>query len=151
MDTHKRFTNKIKIIPNGCWEWQASKNSKGYGQFFFEGNKSGRAHRYSYIFYKGKIPQGNTIDHLCRNRICVNPDHLEAVSNRENVLRGIGISAINSRKKECVRGHKFVGKNYRLVVSKTGKKSRHCRLCQKVFNKTFRAKSAVLSLLRERK
>ena len=79
------FIEKVKITPN-CWEWKASKNSKGYGTFSY-GGKTNCAHRFSYQIYKGSIRRGKAIDHLCANKLCVSPHHLEMVSYRENMLR----------------------------------------------------------------
>lgn len=73
---------------NGCWEWFANTCIKGYGKYKIYG-KSYKAHRYMYEQKKGKIPVGHQIDHLCRNRKCVNPDHLEAVLPRDNQRRGL--------------------------------------------------------------
>lgn len=75
----------------GCWDWTGYVTPKGYGRFLRDGEQL--AHR---VFYKrrhGSIPQGAVLDHLCRNRRCVNPDHLEPVSNRENIMRGEGFAA----------------------------------------------------------
>lgn len=103
----ERFESKFIPEPNsGCWLWTEALKGKGYGGFYLAG-KDARAHRVSYELYVGAIPCGLTIDHLCRNKSCVNPDHLEAVTNRENVLRGVGTSAENARKTHCPQGLPF--------------------------------------------
>lgn len=128
INTHDKFWTKIKIT-NFCWEWTGGKR-KGYGLFGLDG-KSKSAHRYSYELFKGDIEKGMTIDHLCRNRACVNPNHLESVTNKENVLRGFGLTAINARKTHCLRGHILSGEN--LYVHKNN--YRACKQCMKNRNK----------------
>ena len=111
----------------GCWIWQGSPCRKnGYGRFWVNG-KNVSAHRYSYELAKGKIPDGLSIDHLCRNTMCVNPDHLEAVTTKTNTLRGFSPSAINKSKTHCHLGHEFTEENTR--IAKSGK--RHCRHCER--------------------
>lgn len=112
---------------NNCWIWIGSTRSiNGYGQFLFNG-KLVQSHRISFEIFKGDIPNGLVIDHLCRNKICVNPEHLEAVSNKENILRGIGVCANNKRKTQCKNGHEFTEQNiYRYP---NGRKD--CRICLK--------------------
>lgn len=84
------------------------------------------AHRVSFEHYKHPIPQGLTLDHLCRVTRCVNPDHLEPVTQRENLLRGLTIQARNAKKKRCDHGHWLEGHN--LIHRKDGK-GRQCRAC----------------------
>lgn len=83
-----RFLAKMSVDEaSGCWVWTAARTSKGYGQFRI-GPRPVRAHRYAYTLLVGPIPDGLQLDHLCRNRLCVNPGHLEPVTNWENTLRG---------------------------------------------------------------
>lgn len=81
------FKNSYKITETGCWEWQKALTSDGYGRVQFN-KKQQQAHRVSYELFVSSIPDGFHVDHLCRNRSCINPKHLEAVSQLENTLRG---------------------------------------------------------------
>lgn len=88
-----RFFAKIERASSGCWQWVGSISGDGYAQIYVSKAQGGRggneyAHRLSFELHKGTIPHGMVIDHTCCNRSCVNPDHLEAVSNQENVKRG---------------------------------------------------------------
>jgi hypothetical protein len=132
METHKRFLTKVLINnKTKCWEWTASLNSKGYGQFYFNGKTSGRAHRYSYTHYKGQIPPDKVVDHLCNNKKCVNPKHLALASNKENVLKGTGVTALNAKKTHCLRGHALIGENLRFIKNHDGHTERRCVTCAK--------------------
>lgn len=118
---------------NGCWNWIGSKTPRGYGLLnlgveFAKGNPAGKmvmTHRLSYEMHKGPIPEGKVLDHLCRNIACCNPAHLEAVTQRENLMRGRGAPARNAAKTHCKRGHPFDESNTRL----TPKGGRQCRAC----------------------
>lgn len=88
----------------GCWIWPSAQSSNGYG-LVWDGAKMVRAHRFFYEHHIGPIPAGFQLDHLCRVRLCVNPKHLELVTPRQNVLRGIGICAENAKKTHCKYGH----------------------------------------------
>ena len=104
-----------------CWEWTGHiRKRDGYGIFAITQYKKKYAHRIVYELVKGQIPKNLVLDHLCRNKKCVNPAHLEPVSNRENILRG----NIHNKKIQCPKGHEYKGKN--LIITKWG---RQCRIC----------------------
>lgn len=109
-----------------CQVWLGCKNDKGYGVISIDGERY-LAHRVAYEAAKGPIPDGLVLDHLCRNPPCVNPDHLEAVTLKENTLRGIGPSAVNARKTHCIRGHRLADENLYFYPSRGG--DRQCRKC----------------------
>ena len=117
----ERFWEKVLPVPeSGCWLWIGGLNNKGYGSF--TANKvGGNAHRWAYMRYKGPIPTGLDLDHLCRTRSCVNPAHLEPVSRTVNHLRGCGTGT----KESCPNGHFFDNRN----TYKTKQGYRKCRAC----------------------
>jgi len=107
-----------------CWVWQGSKATGGYGSAGHRG-RTVLVHRLMWQLVRGPIPEGLTLDHLCRNTACCNPAHLEPVTNRENILRGSSFAAVNARKTHCKHGHALTPENtYR------GAKGRICRTCQ---------------------
>lgn len=120
---------------DGCWEWPAqSCFDSGYGRFTIQ-TRNVRAHRVSYVWEYGDIPDGLQLDHLCRNRRCVRPDHMEAVTSRTNTLRGVSPVAENAVKTHCTRGHEFTPEN---TYEHGGR--RHCRACRLAFDHKRRAK-----------
>ena len=139
----QRFWAKVDKIPGGCWVWAGAISSCGYGNFLHDG-KTWRAHRWSYAAIVGSVPDGLVLDHLCRNRACVNPDHLEPVVQRENVMRGIGpgLAKIqNVDQTYCKHGHPLFGGNL-YVQPRTG--YRYCRACQKRHAAKYRARRSAL-------
>lgn len=110
----------------GCWFWTGGHKSEGYAAFSFGHGRTSGAHRWSYEFFNGTIPAGLVIDHLCRNRGCVNPMHLEAVTDRVNTLRGANQVAANAAKTHCVHGHAFDAENTRRT-----RRGRVCRSCER--------------------
>lgn len=114
-----------------CWNWNGNLTLGGYGCFL-----GCLAYRIAYELCIGQIPRNKELDHLCRNRACVNPSHLESVSHQTNQLRGYGVSGINARKIYCIHGHEFTKENtyYRL----NGK--RNCKTCQGIIMRQKRSK-----------
>lgn len=133
-NTRERVLAKIRRDPSGCWVWTGYVGKNGYGQVMMN-YKRKLAHRAVYELLVGAIPDGLTLDHKCRNRSCVNPDHLEPVAIQENVSRGIGISANNSRKTKCKRGHSL--DTAFPVKCKSGNIGRACRECLKLHKRTY--------------
>jgi hypothetical protein len=133
--SHAKKKPYVLIHDDGCWYWLRSK-IKGYGTLSIQ-NKPHKAHRFIYESLKGHIPDGLTLDHRCRNRACVNPDHLEPVTNRINILRGISFSAENFRKDSCKRGHLLSKGN--LYLRPSG--GRSCMACQRMARKRLRKNS----------
>jgi hypothetical protein len=124
------FLSRICPEPNtGCWLWTGYLHPSGYGLYpTARGALPGLAHRISYEIHRGAIPNGLQLDHLCRTKACVNPAHLEPVTLKENVLRGIGISAINARKTRCQNGHLLQAENLDPYFLSRGE--RVCRECR---------------------
>lgn len=115
-----RFEQKYIIDPETeCWEWVAYRMKSGYGQFSDQGRVV-YAHRYSYEQHHGPIPDGMQVDHLCRNRACVNPAHLESVTQQENLRRGV-----LRTKRACPRGHEY-------DYAQPSNGSRRCSACDKI-------------------
>lgn len=132
-----RFWAKVdRRGPDECWPWQAYRTPDGYGRFSPDRLHPENAHRVAYKLTVGLIPAGLQLDHLCRNRACVNPAHLEPVTVRENVLRGIGPSADRARQTHCKNGHALSGDNLRITAAG----ARHCAECTRDLERRRRAR-----------
>ena len=136
--TPERFWTKVDFngpVPGRrpelgpCWLWDACRGRDDYGVFRLNG-KNVRAHRWAYEFCIGPIPEGLELDHLCRTHACVEPDHVEPVTSRENTFRSsIAPAAINARKTHCAKGHQYNEVNTRWYLG-----SRKCRTCNRLRN-----------------
>lgn len=136
-----RFAEYVALAPSGCLQWLGGVTETGYGVFFVAKTprkKFARAHRWSYEYHVGPIPTGLVLDHLCRNRACVNPDHLEPVTQQVNVLRGESPSATNAKTTHCPFGHPYGGQN--LYVTPDG--CRACRECKRQRDRRYRRDKA---------
>lgn len=124
------FRSKVSINSldeSGCWAWNGFKMPNGYGQACRNGRRY-YAHRFSYELFIGPIPRDLVIDHLCNTRECVNPTHLAAVTQAQNVLRSAtSLWAINARKTHCPKGHEYSAANTYLH-----KGGRHCKVCMDI-------------------
>jgi len=136
-----RFYERVEMIPEaGCWIWLGSYSGSGYGAFSLTigpYKSLTEAHRASYWMFKGPIPKGMHIDHLCKVKQCVNPYHLDCVTPRENIMRSCSPSAINVAKTHCIVGHPFSKENTYWHKNKRG-----CRICRKNQWEDFKSRSA---------
>jgi hypothetical protein len=114
----------------GCWIFSGTITPNGYGQVYHNGNTHALAHRVVFEAVVGPIPEGLVIDHICRVRHCVNPEHLEPVTQRENLLRGQGAAAKNAARTHCQRGHEFTPENT-FTYSTQPAYLRGCRTCRR--------------------
>ena len=119
-----RFWSKVNKTST-CWLWVGCQGGGRYGQFTIKKVRIA-AHRFAYIEKHGTVPKGLELDHLCRVRLCVKPDHLEAVTRQVNLLRGEGWTAIHARKTQCINGHPF-----NLANTILRGPHRRCRTCKR--------------------
>lgn len=140
-DQYARFDAKVSK-GDGCWEWTGALNNSGYGVFGLGKAHGGAlvyAHRYSYARFVAPLTPGLSIDHLCKNRACVRPDHLEEVTPWVNTQRSGNI--VWKPKRECKRGHLFSGDN--LYVDPSGRRA--CRECQRMHVRAYKKRRRAAS------
>lgn len=133
--------DRYTVSATGCWIWTGYRNPFGYGCLTY-GRYPRLAHRVMYERVRGPIPEGLTLDHFRLNpgprqapcsRLCVNPEHLEPVTLRENLLRGTSFSAVNARKMRCLAGHVYDDENTR--ITRSGR--RNCRKCDSARSRRY--------------
>jgi len=140
----QRFQEKVYVdFDSGCWLWTAAQDGHGYGQMNVDGRPE-KAYRVAYRLYVGEIPAGLSLDHLCRNRICVAPEHLEPVTLAENTRRQLdAVGHANDLKTHCRNGHPYSEENTLHVKTKVGTGvGRVCRICRAETTKRYRNKAA---------
>jgi hypothetical protein len=131
-DESRLWSKMDKEAPGGCWQWLGCLKNGGYGAFSLHYKTYG-AHRFVYEFLVGPIPDGLQLDHLCRNRGCVNPAHLEPVTQQDNMLRGAAPAAQLAKQTHCKRGHPWTEENTQLYTSpKRNLPYRRCRICRRI-------------------
>lgn len=124
--------------PQACWLWTGKMNADGYGTGTLDGHAVG-AHGVGYRLLVGPVPEGLELDHVCRNRACVNPAHLEPVTHKTNVLRGTSKIANHARQTHCKHGHAFDAKNTAFRLQPNGITLRRaCRECHRIRSKLRR-------------
>lgn len=128
-----------------CWLWKGYIRTDGYGRARHTSSNHGLAHKWLWEHTNGSVPEGLELDHLCRVRHCVNPEHLEPVTRQVNVLRGVSPPALNARKTHCPQGHALAGDN--LGIGTHG--GRFCRICSRVRAKAHKAKLHLQSRARK--
>lgn len=131
----ERIMSKVEKAESGCWIWTGAMTADGYGNFSYGSRLDGSrktttAHRAAYEALVGTVAKGMEVDHLCRVRNCVNPDHLEVVTKHENWRRGVSFTAQNAKKTQCSQGHPFDDENTRF----DSRGWRQCRTCQMAWN-----------------
>lgn len=144
LETAKRkFDLQCKTLANGCIEWTGAVDRRdGYGRFYDGSGNTRTAYGFAWSYYCGEVPKDMVLDHECRNRKCVNVDHLRPVSNTFNVMSGVGVTAINAWKTHCKRGHPLDGEN--LYVTPTG--GRDCRTCRQQSSQRYKERKRQAAL-----
>lgn len=133
-----RYERSFTVNPDtDCWVWNSTNNGQGYARFWY-GSKRIMAHKVAYLMMRGKPSEGLVLDHLCRVRNCVNPYHLEAVTNQENIARG-NVGSNHRDKTHCKNGHILSGDNLVYYKSKRCKSgfTRGCRTCKRVYKERY--------------
>lgn len=145
-----RLVRHISQAETGCWLWLGSIDRCGYGKINAEvnGRRESLAHRASYFCFRGEdVPVGLEIDHICKTRSCINPEHLRAVTHADNVRASDRLTNHRNRRKDaCLRGHPLDGENVRWQAHEDRPASRHCRACSKMHSLRRRAEKALLGI-----
>lgn len=137
----ERFKRYVRKLDNGCWQWTGHVAANGYGKFNARKGRVVYAHRWAYEHFCGEVPNRLDLDHLCRNRACCNPDHLEPVTRAENLKRGLGNQYIG--RTHCKRGHELAVTGTVTRTRKGGNSVQCCKVC--VRSRYARERAAALS------
>lgn len=133
-----RLFNRYEIDNNGCWYWIGARNNGGYGMVaktFAGVQKNQLAHRVMYTLFYGAIPDNKVVDHICNTPACVNPRHLQCISQDANMARSLtAATAVNRRKRYCKHGHEYTIENTYNRQREGRKPERDCRTCMKIRN-----------------
>lgn len=129
----RRLMRRITVNENGCWVWGGCVAKPGYGRMGTITGTTAYTHRIAFELVNGTIPTAMSLDHLCRNTLCANPSHLECVTHRENVLRGVSYCSERHSSTHCVNGHEFTIKN--TYITSAG--HRQCRKCNRLNGKRY--------------
>lgn len=133
-----RLFSGMSVSKDKCWVWSRAPGPSGYGSFRWRGNM--RPYKVTYELLIGPVPRGLELDHLCRNKLCCNPDHLEPVTHKENILRGQSPAAINAKKTHCPSGHKYSKENTIVLFNSKKTKIRRCRTCAQAYQRKWSKK-----------
>jgi hypothetical protein len=136
----KKFESKYVITAAGCWEWQGKLSKFGYGNFYIRG-KTFRAHRYSYSAFVEPVPSDLVVDHLCKNKCCVNPSHLESVTQYENIIRGNSVVVQYIGTDKCINGHVYTPDNTAMRKD-TKFNVRKCLTCRRDYSREYQRRHA---------
>lgn len=140
-----RIQSRTRIMPSGCVEWFGPRSIGGYGTINLD-NSPRYVHRLTYQMWRGMVPSGMQLDHLCRNRACCNPEHLEPVTASENIRRGLLPAVMKevgkrNRKVCCRRGHVYTEDSvYHLLDGRRGVRYRQCKECTRIRGKNRKNK-----------
>jgi len=144
LDLSSNMASRVAVDERGCWVWQGALNNKDYGQVSI-GGKVRSTHRVAYELLVGPIPDGLHLDHLCRNRPCCNPAHLEPVTNKVNSER-----SERSGRTHCIRGHLLSGDNLVIKLRPNGLTIRNCRTCANALRRVSNRRADIEVLVAER-
>lgn len=134
------FQERISPEPNtGCWLWTGNMTSSGYGRHYGHSGRYVTTHRVLYEIANGAVPEGLDLDHLCRTRACVNPDHLEPVTRAENLRRSPLVGHVRPEQTHCKSGHPLSGNNLRIDKASGWRK---CRACSANWSRAYQARKA---------
>ena len=133
-DLKERIESRVAVDEDGCWMWTGTVGTRNHGLLKYKG-KYISAHKTAYRVFVGEIPEGMNVSKVCKERLCVNPDHMRLVDMYESQMEGESPSARNKRKTHCCLGHEFTEENTIVRYSKKGRRGRSCRECRRSYKR----------------